>query len=201
MAFGLTKRVLGCSGVVLDTLYEVTGRRAPFLRLGAEMFYDLSRLGQPKEGSAAKASSSVQDTTAEEHVASNAPSSSSRPEGAAATAEQPKQTVNPKSLNGTPVNGVAKGKAKAAAIASHEEPEAQAVDAAAEPSTEEEEGSSAASETAFPIDDYDSLNVKMVEEALDELDAEQLEQVMAYEQANKGRKTVVRALERKMRSV
>jgi len=45
---------------------------------------------------------------------------------------------------------------------------------------------------AFPIEDYDSLNVSEVVEALQDLYAEDVEVVRAYEAAHKGRKTVLR---------
>lgn len=50
-----------------------------------------------------------------------------------------------------------------------------------------------------PIDDYDELNVKEVAEALEGLDAWQLEKVRAYEAEHKDRKTVYASIERQLR--
>ena len=47
----------------------------------------------------------------------------------------------------------------------------------------------------MPIDGYDALNAKQVLSELLELDDAERQQVLAYERANKNRKTVLRALE------
>lgn len=49
--------------------------------------------------------------------------------------------------------------------------------------------------TASPIPDYDSLNVKNIRNALDQLDRLDLVKVARYEEAHKGRKTVLRDVE------
>ncbi len=51
---------------------------------------------------------------------------------------------------------------------------------------------------APPINDYDELNVKQVNEALQELDAYSLLKVQEYEEAHKNRVTVLREIERLM---
>jgi hypothetical protein len=50
-----------------------------------------------------------------------------------------------------------------------------------------------------PIEDYDELNVKQVAEALEGLDAWELEKVRSYEKEHKDRKTVYASIERKLR--
>lgn len=49
-----------------------------------------------------------------------------------------------------------------------------------------------------PIADYDELNVKQVNEALEGLTAYELEKVRAYETAHKNRVTVLREVERRL---
>ena len=48
----------------------------------------------------------------------------------------------------------------------------------------------------LPIEGYDALNAKQVLASLDGLSHVERDQVLAYERANKNRKTVLRALER-----
>ena len=49
-----------------------------------------------------------------------------------------------------------------------------------------------------PIADYDELNVRQVEDALEGLSAYELEKVRRYEEANKDRVTVYRAIDRQL---
>ncbi len=51
-----------------------------------------------------------------------------------------------------------------------------------------------------PIADYDELNVKQVTDALEALDAWGLQKVRTYEEQNKGRVTVLRAVDAKLGS-
>lgn len=49
-----------------------------------------------------------------------------------------------------------------------------------------------------PVDDYDEMNVREVDEALDGLTVCQLQKVRRYEEANKDRVTVLRSIERRL---
>ena len=49
-----------------------------------------------------------------------------------------------------------------------------------------------------PVDDYDEMNVREVDEALDGLTVCQLQKVRRYEEANKDRVTVLRSIDRRL---
>ena len=184
IAFGLTKRALGCSGVVLDTLYEVTGRRVELLRLGAEMLYDLSRLGQP-----ATRGDEAQDAPEEVAEAKEQPSpSEAKAEDPAAAQPEAEPADDAASEH---LNGAAHPQMEEAAEVTSEQEEATAEPETVELEDTEEVAAATDDEAEFPIEGYDALNVRKVE----------LEMVMAYEQAHKGRKTVVRAVERRLDSL
>jgi hypothetical protein len=53
--------------------------------------------------------------------------------------------------------------------------------------------------TGVPIQDYDALNVGAIVEQLDNLSADELQRVRAYEQQNKNRDTLLEQIDRKMR--
>ena len=55
--------------------------------------------------------------------------------------------------------------------------------------------------TGVPIRDYDNLNVGEIVEQLDNLSAEELQAVRAYEQQNKDRDTLLEQIERRMKAV
>ena len=163
------KRILECSSVVLDSAYELTGRRLKVLRRSAALLYDLSQWGQePQEGSDCEAPTGGEEQSVD--VAQREEAS------AGASEEAPAVEVDASTLNGK----------------SHQ---------AAEQRAEEEKITLtpaipvAVEEAAFPIEEYDTLNVKKVERALVGLGLKELEQVMLYEKANKNRKTVIRAVQ------
>lgn len=81
--------------------------------------------------------------------------------------------------------------------ADDEDDAATEVDADAEVDTEDtDETEVFAAKAAAPFEGYDDLNVKKILEQLEGLEPATLREVIAYEDANKGRKTVIAAAER-----
>src|SRR5215204_4193572 len=70
----------------------------------------------------------------------------------------------------------------------------------AEQSAQEGEGALAAQRvsTGVPIEDYDDLNVGKIVEQLDNLSADELQRVRAYEQQHKNRDTLLKQIDRRM---
>src|SRR5215204_1090502 len=70
----------------------------------------------------------------------------------------------------------------------------------AEQSVQEGEGALAAQSVAteVPIEDYDDLNVGKIVEQLDNLSADELQRVRAYEQQHKNRDTLLKQIDRRM---
>jgi hypothetical protein len=60
--------------------------------------------------------------------------------------------------------------------------------------------SSAAESAVFPIPGYDDMNVEEISGRLDELSAEELQQVRDYEELHEKRKTLLEQMDRKIRS-
>ncbi len=54
-------------------------------------------------------------------------------------------------------------------------------------------------EGGFPVSGYDELNVEEVGKALDNLSAQELQEVREYEKSNKNRETVVGQIDRKLK--
>lgn len=86
----------------------------------------------------------------------------------------------------------AAAEAVAEAAAEAEEAAAEAEEAAAE--TEDRTGGD------LPIADYDSLNVREVSSRLDDLSAEEIEQLRDYEAENKNRRTLIERLDAKLQA-
>ena len=54
--------------------------------------------------------------------------------------------------------------------------------------------------SAFPIPNYDELNVEEIKDALDDLTAAQIREVREYEKRNKNRETLIVELDRKLKA-
>jgi hypothetical protein len=86
-----------------------------------------------------------------------------------------------------------------------EEPASVAAEAEEQATADEpaEEEAAEAAESDAPLEppfaEYDELNVKQLSTRFTDLNAEQLEQALVYEQANKERKTVIETLERMLK--
>jgi hypothetical protein len=191
----IAKTAVSGTSAVLDIAYELSGRRVDVLHQGAAFLYDISRTSKPEPFRPANtAPAEVITPTPAPSEPEAAPAEAAAPVEVEATpAPEPALTQSEVTL--APVEAEAPAAEAAPVEAEIADTEVVEVSTPSEPEVAEPAAKpEPPAKPAFPIENYDKLNVRQVQAALDGLDEDALTLVRDYERKHKRRKTILRAI-------